>query len=205
MSKFVQALESRTLLSASGSAIVADEVRLVGDARAIRSDVHHFSALLKTDSHQIQADLRGLPKTAGNRALVATLRTDLRKGTATLQKDVSAIIRTGSADARKALGDGMALFLNPTNVSAIARLAGDITRLESGVAAPLAALLTDAAAFQANLSGDLTALSAANPTNDTLQSHVQTASADTASALATAHNDVNTVQTDVTALLRDLT
>lgn len=204
MSQFIQVLESRTLLSASGTAIVADETRLLGDARTIRAEVSHFGSLLKADSRLIQADLRGLPNTPGNRALVATLRTDVQKGIAKLQKDVATVIRVGSADARRALADGLAVFLNPTNAPALARLAGDITRLTTEAAAPIGTVLADAASFQSTVSHDLTALSNANPTNAALQGHVQTANADSSAAISTAGHDLQTVRSDIATLLGDL-
>ena len=205
MSPFVQTLESRTLLSASGATIVTDEGRLLGDARSIRADVHHFGSVLKNDSRLIQTDLRGLPGTPANRTLVSTLRADVQKGVAKLQKDVAAVVRVGSADARRAIADGLAVFLNPTNARALARLAGDITRLTTEVATPVATVLADAASFQSTVNHDLTAVAAANPTNTALQSHVQTATGDTSLALTTAQNDLQTVQTDVGTLLHDLT
>ena len=204
MSQFIQALEPRALLSASGTTIVADETRLLGDARAIRAEVSHFGSLLKSDARTIQADLRGLPNTPANRALTSTLRTDVQKGIARLQKDVSVVIRVGSADARKALADGLAVFLNPTNAAALGRLAGDITRLTTATAAPIATVLADATAFQSQVGQDVSAVAAANPTNAALQTHVQAANADTSSVLSTARTDLQTVQTDVTTLLHDL-
>ena len=202
--QFIQTLESRRLLSASGLTIVADETKLLGDARTIRSDVQHFAPLLKTDERVIQNDLRGLPNNATNRTLTGTLRGDVQAGIGKLRRDVGNLIRVGSSDARKAVADGISLFFNPTNASAQSRLAADITRLQNETAAPLAALLTDAAAFQSKITQDLTALSNANPTNTALHNDVQAANGHTSSALTTAQHDVTTVQTDLATLLHDL-
>lgn len=204
MSQFVESMESRRLLSASGLAIVGDEVQLVSDARSIRSDVQHFGRSLKNDEKVIQSDLRGLPDNATNRGLVGTLRTDVRNGIGKLQRDVANLIRVGSSDARRALADGIALFFNPNNSGAQSRLANDIVRLQNETATPIATVLSDATSFQTKVAQDLTAISSANPTNAALGTHANTANTDTASALAAAQNDVHKVQTDVATLLHDL-
>ena len=221
MSPMVESLESRCHLSASlpediagtvlqyltgsnATTIVADEGALVGDARSIRSDVRHFGSLLKNDARVVQADLRGLPSNAANRTLVGRLRTDVQQAITTLGKDASNLIRAGSSDARKAMADGIAVFFNPNNSAARARLAADITRLQNETAAPIAAILNDATTFQNRVSVDLNAVANANSTNSALHNHVQTANADTSAALATARTDAGKVQNDVTKLLHDL-
>jgi hypothetical protein len=204
MSHFVESMESRRLLSASGLAIVADEGQLVSDARSIRSDVQHFGRLLKNDEKVVQSDLRGLPDNTTNRGLVGALRTDVRNGIGKLQRDVANLIRVGLSDAGRALADGIALFFNPNNSTAQSRLANDITRLQNGTAAPLATVLSDAASIQTKVAQDLTAISNANPTNSALGTHVNTATTHTASALTAAQNDVHKVQSDLATLLHDL-
>lgn len=221
MPVFVDPLESRRLLSSTllgdiagtvlqyltaptRATIVADETKLVADARSIRGDVQHFGSLLRNDAKSIQGELRALPDNATNRTLVGTLRTDVQHAIGTLGKDAANLVRVGSADARKALADGIVVFFNPNNSTARSRLAADITRLQTETAGPLAITLNDAATFQGRLSTDLTAVANANSTNAALQTRVQAANHDTASALTTAQNDVHTVQADVTTLLHDL-
>jgi hypothetical protein len=204
MSCLIQSLEPRTLLSASSAQIVADELKIVSDARTARSDVFHYTPILIADAKSIAADLKSLANTSQNRSLGAKLKSDATQWFTRLKTEVLSIIHTGEPDARKAVVDGIAVYLNPSNTSARSQLSADLTQLQSVTSGPIAKLLSDAASARTAILSDLTAITAANPTATTLNSDVSKATSDTNTALNAASSDVHAIQTDVNTLISDL-
>ena len=204
MSSFIQPLESRTLLSASSAQIVADELKIVTDAKAARADVFHFAPILAADAKTIAADLKALLNATQNRTLAGKLKTDATQWFARLKADVLTIVRAGGADARKSVADGIAVFFNPGNTAARNRLSADLTHLEGITAGPISKLLGDAGSARTAILADLSAISSSNPTNTALTADVQHASTDTNAALQAATTDVQTLQGDVNLLIKDL-
>ena len=204
MSGFVQALESRVLLSASSTQIIADELAIVSDANAARVDVFHYAPILKSDAKAILRDVKGLANTTQNQTLSSHLITDASTAFSKLKTDVLTIIRAGGADARHAVAGGVAVFLNPGNFAARTRLAAALTHLQSVTSGPVAKLLSDAGNARTSIANDLNSISSANSSNATLQSDVQHASTDTQDALNTATTDIHKLQADITTLVNDL-
>jgi hypothetical protein len=207
MAAFLEQLESRTLFSANPLAAVGaagDELLVLSDARTIRADVQHCAPLLLGDRHGITADLHGLPASASNRQLLSHLRTDEQKYMTSLKADVAGLLRTGGPTARKAIADGVRFFLNPTSAAARNHLAADLIALQKIATAPLATLGSHVATAQAAVLADLNAITAANPTDTVLQSAVHKAQTDSAGCITTATADVQTIQNDISALVKDL-
>ena len=205
MLPLVQSLESRRLLSsAPATGVVADELKIVADANSIKADVAHCRRTLKLDAQTISADLKRLPNTAPNRSLLTTLKGDVNHQLVTVKADVSALLKAGEADARKAMADGIRVFLNPTNSAPRAKLAADIRKLQTETATPLAKLLGDLSSAKTAIANDLSAIAAANPSAKQLQADVPAVQRDATTCLNTVNDNVQTVQTDVANLLHDL-
>ena len=204
MTRLIQPLESRILLSASSTQIVADELKIVSDANSARTDVLHFAPILVADAKSVAADLKSLSNTAQNRTLGAKLKTDATQAFAHLKSEVLAIIHTGGPVAKKAVIDGLAVFANPSSVAARARLSADLKHLQSVTSGTIAKFLSDAGSARTAILGDLNAITAANPTGTTLATDVSKASIDTTAALGAATTDVQTLQGDVNTLITDL-
>lgn len=204
MSRLIQSLEPRMLLSATPAQIVADELKIVSDAGTARSDVLHDAPILIADARAIATDLKSLANTSQNRGLGATLKSDVTQWFARLKTEVLNLIHTGEPDARKAVAAGMAVYLNPSNTSARARLSADLTHIESVTSGPIAKLLSDAASARTAVLADLNAITTANPTATNLNSDVSRATSDTNAALNAATSDVHGLQSDVSTLISDL-
>src|SRR2546423_7758880 len=123
MSSFVESLESRTLLSAGGlgAGVVADELQLLGDARSIRADLKKCGSKLSAELRQITADLKGLPNSSQNRALLAKLRMDEHRALYAMKRDANNLVRAGSTGVRRAIADGIAVFFSPGDAAARAK------------------------------------------------------------------------------------
>lgn len=204
MNAQIQPLEPRLLLSASSAQIVADELKIVSDAGTARSDVLHFAPILIADAKSVAADLKSLANTSQNRSLGTKLKSDATQWFTRLKTEVLTIIHTGEPDVRRAVADGIAVYLNPSNTSARNRLSADLTHLQSVTSGPIAKVLTDAASARTAILADLTAITTANPTATTLNSDVSKATGDTNTALNAATNDVHGLQSDVNTLISDL-
>lgn len=207
MSRFIQALESRTLLSAAtpqGTTAAGDEANLVADARSVRAAVRQFAPLLQADARAIARDLTGVSNTPANRKLVASLRSDQQKWVATLGSDASKLVQAGQVNARKAVMDGIRALLNPTNAAALSRLANDLSALQAAGSAPLSKLLSDAAAGRTVLVSDVNAITAANTGNSALQTDAGKAQTDSENALNAANSLSQTIQNDIGSLVKDL-
>lgn len=173
MSRFIQSLESRTLLSATS---VAQAAVLLGDVRqvtasavTVRADLRLAGSAATIGVNKVAADLR-TTTTAANRAANAGLLRTLRAGElstfATLRADQTALLVVGTRLSVHAAADARALILHPTNAMIQARVSADITALTTEPAAQFATFQTDA---QSNLIGAaLTSLIDANPTNTAL-------------------------------------
>jgi hypothetical protein len=204
MSTFVEGLETRTLFAAN-PAITADLLRIVGDGQAIATDVRQSLPTLLADARAISSDLHALPNSVQNQPLVKKLRLDQQSWISTLRADGAAAAHAGSAKARLAIADGIRVFLHPTNLTFIARLGADLLSLGSAVAGPLSTLQSQAASGQAAILADLSNLAAANPTDATLQSHVQQVQTDASNAANTITQAGQNLQTDLGTLVTDLT
>jgi hypothetical protein len=204
MVRFIDPLESRVLLSASSTQIISDELKIVSDAKAARSDVFHYAPVLKSDAKSILNDVKALANTTQNRTLSSHLSTDATNWVSRLKADVLTIIRAGGADARRAVADGIAVFLNANNTAARARLAVDLTHLQIATNGPISKLLSDAGSARTAILNDLNSISSANSSNTTLKTDVLHASTDTQNVSNVATADVQKLQGDVTTLVKDL-
>src|SRR3954447_11033064 len=97
MSHLIESLEARVVLSATAAQIVADELKLVTDAKAVRADVQKFGPALQAEVKQIQATLKTLPATPQNKTLGTRLRSDVSAWYGHLKSDVLTLIRTGES------------------------------------------------------------------------------------------------------------
>ena len=202
MSRFIQSLESRQLLSAvpvDKPTLVADQALVVADGAAARADLRSLAAVVRTDTAKIQTDLRGLPKT--NLVLMRTLRTDEAKLLAHVTVDLNQLLNPGTAVARQSTAAG-GLLLTRATLGLQARVGAEVTALGTITVAPLAK-------FQDDLQGtavlaDLQALVDANPTATTLATDAAQMMTDTSDAATTLGNSASAFATDVGGLAADL-
>jgi hypothetical protein len=203
-SRFVQSLESRALLSATPSTLIADELALAADAKTLHMDLKAYGPIYKADVKALAADLKALPKSPQNQLLLNALRRDQNKCAATLLGDFAHLMAVDRPAVGKLTADAFRVFLHPTDAIAKAKLAADITAFQSASAAPMAQFATDLAACGQTLAADAAALAAANPTATKLAADLEKTKADATAAAATIQADVSKGQTDLTKLLTDL-
>ena len=163
MSRFVQALESRTLLTATNSSLAAELTTVNTNAAAVKADLATLTATAKADMKAIAADLKGTAKT--NVPLLKKLQSDENKWLTKIKNNTNALLRAASLSA-KGVADGDAFLAAPTKLSLQSKIVGDVDALNVATTAPLAALTADIPG--AAVSGDLIALTTANPTNTSL-------------------------------------
>src|SRR5689334_5864595 len=78
MSRFLEPLEPRRLLSASTATLNADMAQFQRDQAAGKRDALLCVRSLLSDATSLTRDLSHLPNTASNRTLINQLKTDLR-------------------------------------------------------------------------------------------------------------------------------
>jgi hypothetical protein len=198
MSRFIQPLERRTLLTASASSLSADLTSINTDAAAVKADLTSLQTAATADFKSLVSDLKGSSKT--NLALLAKLRSDGNKYLAKLKADVNALLK-GSALSAKGVKDGTATLANP-NAPASGNIKGDVNALAAAATNPLTKLTTDAST--ATLVADLNALAGTK----SLSTDVTKAANDLNSLSGKVVSDankfgsaVNTLKTDLTTLL----
>lgn len=200
----VQSLESRTLFSSSlPTAVFTDVLQLQHDVAAARADLLGQVPGVWTDVAALQASLHGAPLTQENRLLVATLRRDEVRCLATMQRDVLTVQKAGAAAVGKAVAAGMALSAHPTSTVAQAKLAAALAGIQTFGNNTASKLQADAGACQAVISGDLTALAAANPNNANLQAAVGKIGGDLTNLLAAAGSHLPVIEADLQQVLTD--
>lgn len=163
MSRFVQALECRTLLSATTSSLATELASVNTNASTVRADLAALQDFARTDMKAIAADLKGSAKT--NVRLLRKLQTDEGKWLAKIKNNTNALLHAQALSA-KGVADGNAFLAAPTRLSLQSKIVGDVNALNVATTAPLAALTADIPS--ATVSADVTALTAANPTNASL-------------------------------------
>jgi hypothetical protein len=203
MSVVIETLEDRALFSVAPG-VAQSASALLAAARSTRTDLQQAAVTLKADVATVASDLHGLPKSAQNQTLLSKIRKDQRAWQTTLASDATKLLNVGTANAHKITSDVIAVFINPTNVAALSRLAGDLTTVQNAVSAPLSRLESDAASGRSALATDLSNLASANPTNAALQTDAQQLQADSQNALDTANTDSQGLQGDLSTLIQNL-
>jgi hypothetical protein len=161
MSKFIQSLESRTLLSGTPvtqATLAADDALIVANAATAKGDLKTLSAAAKADMKTIQTDLKGLPKT--NAPLLKKLKADESKLLVQITKDLNALLNPGKALGKRATVDGESLLKKAT-ARLQAKVGAEGTTLGLVTLATLAKLQADSQGTA--IVADLQALAAANP------------------------------------------
>lgn len=207
MSRFIQSLESRTLLSATltKEMVLADQMSAIADVATTRASFKAVASGIAADTRTIAADLKPLA-TADNRqanaALLKTLRADAHTGLATLRADNAHLLGMTTGVLHRSTAHALALLAHPTNAALQAKVTADITALATAIAAPLAQLQADLQAF--SLDADLTGIADANPTGTQLATDVAAAQTNQAAAIGTFGTAAAAIQTDAGTLATDL-
>lgn len=207
MSRFIQSLESRTLLSATltKEMVLADQMGVTADVAAARANFKAVASGVGADTRTIAADLKSLAtpdNRKANAALLKTLKADAHTGLATLRADNAHLLGMTTGVLHRSSAHALALLAHPTNTVLQAKLAADAAALATAIAAPLAQLQADLQAF--SLDTDLTNIADANPTGTQLATDVAGAKTNQAAAIAAFGASAAKVQTDAGTLAADL-
>ena len=195
MSAFVQSLEGRTLFAA---AFAAEKAQVIADAAAVRVALTSAAKAMAADVKILAADLRPLTSAANraeNVALLKALKTDISASVKVLRLDARSLLAKSTALSRRVAATGNALTTHAGNAKLMAKLAADLPALVVTTAAAVAKLGADLAAV--DLSPELTALAAANPTGVVLAGHALAAGVNAATSLSAFAATAATFQTDV--------
>jgi len=201
MSKFIEQLETRQLLSVS-PVVTADARAVNAESIAIKAQAGSLLPSIKAENNALVSDVHSLHLASNGRRLVSlnhdeqVSATAIKKHAATLQKVESKAVATVVADLRK-------LSLKPGNADLEAVLSVDKLALQNDTTNTTTALASAYASGISLVQADLNDLAAANPGHSTVQD-ATAAESDTLSADLTAANAANTIlASDVTLLLSD--
>ncbi|HEX5243205.1 MAG TPA: hypothetical protein VFW23_08055 [Tepidisphaeraceae bacterium] len=212
MSRFIQSLESRTLLSASSTEVatlLADVKQVKATSVTVRADMKLAAAAATADLRHITADLKS-STTSANRAanagLLKAVKTADASDLAKLKTDQTALLAAGASLSAHSAADAKALLLHPTSTVLQAKVAADVNALSTQPAAKLAIFQADT---QSNpIQTPLDNLVSANQSNTALVTDVgdfggsgtlATAFSNLTTAVADFINTLASLSTDVTA------
>ncbi|HZL36166.1 MAG TPA: hypothetical protein VFC78_12690 [Tepidisphaeraceae bacterium] len=206
MCKFVQTLESRTLLSASvtSTTLIADAQQLSVNAGNTRADLKSAGANIAADNKTLTADLKTLANATNrktNAGLLAKLKSDEGKALAKLRADSNVLLGKSTAIANRSIADAKGLLLHPTNAKLGAKVAADVQALNTVSASPLATLQADIQ--NVSLGVDLTNIAAANPSSTTLANDVQRAQSDGSSSIGNVGTAASNYNSQLASLASD--
>lgn len=199
MSRFVQPLESRTLLTATNSSLAAELTTVNTNAAAVKADLATLTAAAKADMKAIATDLKGTSRT--NVPLLKKLQGDENKWLTKIRNNTNALLHAANASAR-GVADGDAFLAAPTKLSLQSRIVGDVNALNIATTAPLAALTANVSTT--TLAADLAALTTANPTNKSLSDDATKTTTDLNTDSGKLVADAGLLSTAVGALNTDL-
>ncbi|HSZ55808.1 MAG TPA: hypothetical protein VK797_09115 [Tepidisphaeraceae bacterium] len=199
MSRFIQSLERRALLSVSTTSLASELSNVTTDAATVKADLATLQTTAKADLKAIQTDLKGSPKSGG---LFGKLQSDENKWLGKLKADVTALLPAATKSATY-VKDGNGVLATPNNNALRQKVKGDVTALGSATTTPLAKLMADSSTT--GLTTDLNALTSANPSNTALSGAVTTAKTDLNNLSGKLVSDAGKFATAVGALKTDLT
>jgi len=203
MSRFIQPLEGRTLLSATSTSIANELTAVQTAGSAVQADLLALQTTSKADLGKITADLKGSPKT--NVPLLKKLAKDQGALVAKIKADTALLLK-GTASSTKGAADGNAIVANPALGTNPAKIQADVTKLATASSA-LSKLQTDAA-NTSTVNSDVDALTTANPTLTALTTDGTADKTDLAAAInklladaTTYSNALGSLKTDLSTLL----
>jgi hypothetical protein len=202
MSRFIQPLEGRTLLTATSASISAETSAINTAAGAVQADLTALQNASKADLAKINTDLKGSART--NAPLQKKLLKDQTVLIAKIKADTAALLK-GTTSSTKAAADGTAVAANPA-LGGSGKIQADVNTLVKASSSPLTKLTTDADPTTAK--ADVDALVAANPSLTSLATDGATDKSDLGTNIAklladatTYSNSIGTLKTDLTTLL----
>lgn len=200
MSRFMQSVEPRRMLSATSQSFESDASEIAAGAKAVRSSV---IAGRVADRLAVAADLRAAGGRANARLSAALLRDDAAGWAHVFGADTSLLVK-GSALAHRSAADGTLLLRHPGNSTFQSRVSADAAALGGQIATLLAAVQNEYVAAEQTRNADLAAIVTTNPTIAALPGHVQTIQNDEAATSAVLGATAALVQADANRLAADL-
>ena len=184
------------LFSASSQAVLADGLKLETDAKALAAEFKSSVATFKADAAALKVDVKALPKTAANRKLEGAVLRDQAKVLGKLAGGGETLARAAGPAVKRAVAVGVAVLADSSNAAAVAKLRAAVSTIEAKAAVPVTNLITTLEAASATSFTDLTALSAANPTDTVLSADVATTQGHVTDARTSLEADVAEVAAD---------
>lgn len=204
MNNWVQSMESRVLFAATAAGLAADLATIKADAAAIKVDNTNLNAVSKADRKAIATDLKAAPKTASktNAPLLRTFNTDDGLILQRLQNNLMAMLLV-QLDATAGVSNADKVIAKPTNIAAQSTVAGDIFALNNAPTHPLSRLpVVESETSQ--ITTDLAALTAANPTLTQLATDAAKTPTDLSPIFTQLNADANAYVAALAALATDL-
>lgn len=161
MSQFVQSLEARTLFAAVSSPLTADLALVNAAAKAVRGQLTLVRSTVLNNVKTIQSDLKALSNTS-NAKLLATLKADDAKSLAAVTAAQASYLATVQALALRTAADGKALAAHPSNTKLSARVASDVSKLDTAESDKSDALRSAVSSLDGKFNNDVLVISSAN-------------------------------------------
>jgi hypothetical protein len=196
----IEALESRTLLSAS-SVIRADLAVIRAQASVVRTDVSTFQKIAAADITLIKNDLNRLGTLKTDRSLLNGLLKQEHPDLVQLKKEAATLISGGTAAINRVVADFNRLQKHPGNTTSQAKLSADSTLLQNAIAAAQQAVSARSSLVINDGTIGLDAIGGANSSDPETQNDVATAKTDLGTNVQIVASGVTLLLTDVSNLL----
>jgi hypothetical protein len=203
MSRFIQPLEQRTLLTATTTSLAAELAAVNTAGGAVKADLATLQTTTKSDNKAIATALKGAPAAA--LAAGKKFTADETKLLTKIKLDETALYKSVAASSKGA-ADGDAIIANPASAALGAKIQADVTSLGLVATNPNTKLGNDS--NDAGVDADLAALTAADTSssalataNATAKTHLDTLIAKLTTDGTTLTNAVDVLKVDLTTLL----
>jgi soluble cytochrome b562 len=195
MSRFIQPLESRTLLSATSASIAAEMTNITTDAATVKADLADLKTTATADSKAIALDLKG-SKT--NAPALKTFQKDEKVLLTKINADGASLLK-GSTSATKGAADGNAAIAAPSSAPLANKIQTDFNALAKASTNPLTKLTADA--VTTTVDADLTGLNGVSTHAAGAKTNLDTKIAKLLADSATYSNALGALKTDLASLL----
>lgn len=204
MSRFIQPLENRMLLSASNTVLSGDLSTVRTDASSVRNGLTGLHANISADLKTLATYVRALKVSSNNKLLVKLNAADA-VGYARTTAAQAGLLATGQSLSALLVADAKLLNAKPSNTKLAAKISTDATNLNTKVAAKVNALQTAETNWQSADDSNVTAITSNNPSSTTVSTEAGIVTTDLSSALASYSAEVRTFQTAISTLATDAT
>jgi len=202
MSRMIESMESRVLLSASAGVIEGDLAAGSAALATAKADLKSAVKIAAADVKAFKTDVKGTKLTATQKSALSTLEKAEASDAAKLNSVIGQTLATGTVRGAQLEADLKSLSAHPTSAKIQAKVAAALSKLQGVFSTTVIATLeNDTSTAISVVDTDLTAVGTAIPAT---AAAVATAESDLTNDLNTFSTDATSVENVITALTTDL-